>query len=121
MVCAVAIVGSKSMIISRRFRVTEGLKTRTWRAFIPNLSLDSKALLVLLLIVSCNNDLGPNYLGKIIDSELIDVFESMGVDACGENGEFHTLVVNAPFFKNRIHVEVEEKVVSSNYNFANSK
>ena len=71
------------------------------------------------MIVSCNNDLGPNFLGKIIDSELIDVFESMGVDACGENGEFHTLVVNAPLFKNRIHVEVEEKVVSSNYNFAN--
>ena len=71
------------------------------------------------MIVSCNQDLGPKFLGKTIDSELINIFESMGVDACGENGEFHTLVVNAPFFKNKIHVGIEEKVVSSNYNFAN--
>lgn len=71
------------------------------------------------IIVSCNQELGPDFLGRTIDAEIIAEFESLGVDACGENGEFHTLVVNAPFFKNSIEVEIEEKVTSSNYNFAN--
>ena len=71
------------------------------------------------IIVSCNQQLGPDFLGRTIDRSIISEFEDMSVDACGENGEFHTLVVNAPFFKRRIDVEIEEKVVSSNYNFAN--
>lgn len=71
------------------------------------------------MIVSCNEVLGPEFLGRIIDKAIITEFEALGVDACGENGEFHTLVVNAPFFKNRIEVDIEEKAKSSNYNFAN--
>lgn len=71
------------------------------------------------IIVSCNEELGPDFLGKTIDVSIIDEFENLGVDVCGENGEFHTLVVNAPFFKNRVEVEIEAKVISSNYNFAN--
>ncbi|NMH86646.1 Dph6-related ATP pyrophosphatase [Flavivirga algicola] len=70
------------------------------------------------IIVSCNNDLGSDFLGKTIDASIIETFESMGVDACGENGEYHTLVVNAPFFKKKIQVEVIKKSISSNYNFA---
>lgn len=73
------------------------------------------------IIVSCNMVLGPKFLGRTINKEIISEFEALGVDACGENGEFHTLVVNAPFFKHRIAIEIEEKVVSSNYNFANLK
>ena len=71
------------------------------------------------VIVSCNQQLGPEFLGRAIDTAIINEFETMGVDACGENGEFHTLVVDAPFFKDRVRVEIKEKVVSSNYNFAN--
>lgn len=71
------------------------------------------------IIVSCNQDLGPDFLGQTMTLELVEKLEGMGIDACGENGEFHTLVVNAPFFKNRIQVEIKDKAVSSNYNFAN--
>ena len=70
------------------------------------------------MIVSCNQDLGPDFLGRTIDKQIISEFEALDVDACGENGEFHTLVVNAPFFKKRISVEIQDKAVSSNYNFA---
>lgn len=70
------------------------------------------------IIVSCNQQLGSDFLGKRIDKEIINTFESLGVDACGENGEYHTLLVNAPFFKQRIQVEVNDKQVSGNYNFA---
>ena len=71
------------------------------------------------MIVSCNQDLGSGFLGRTIDKSIITEFETLGVDACGENGEFHTLVVDAPFFKNRISVEIKDKAISSNYNFAN--
>lgn len=70
------------------------------------------------MIVSCNQELGSQFLGRIIDTDIINEFEAMGVDTCGENGEYHTLVVNAPFFKNKIDVKVTEKLTSSNYNFA---
>ncbi|WP_091412619.1 diphthine--ammonia ligase [Aquimarina amphilecti] len=73
------------------------------------------------LIVSCNNILGPDFLGRKIDKKLIEDLEALGVDACGENGEYHTLVVNAPLFKEKLRVNVVGKETSSNYNFASLK
>ncbi|WP_136481866.1 Dph6-related ATP pyrophosphatase [Cognatitamlana onchidii] len=70
------------------------------------------------MVVSCNNELGPDFLGKTITEDLVQTLEDRGIDACGENGEFHTLVVNAPFFKHRINVSVDATEQSSNYNFA---
>ncbi len=70
------------------------------------------------IITSCNQTLGPDFLGRQINRELVEEFEALGVDACGENGEYHTLVINAPLFRNALNVEVIEKETSSNYNFA---
>ncbi|MHA7059754.1 Dph6-related ATP pyrophosphatase [Aquimarina sp. M1] len=70
------------------------------------------------IIVSCNQTLGSDFLGRIIDQELIKDLETLGVDVCGENGEYHTLVVNAPLFAHRLNVEVIGTEISSNYNFA---
>lgn len=70
------------------------------------------------MIVSCNKTLGPEFLGRIIDQELIKDLEALGVDACGENGEYHTLVINAPLFTERLHIKVVGNETSSNYNFA---
>lgn len=90
-----------------------------WQGDRKQLVLDMIEAGLEAMIVSCNEVLGPEFLGRIIDEAIITEFEALGVDACGENGEFHTLVVNAPFFKNRIEVDIEEKAKSSNYNFAN--
>ncbi|WP_299314560.1 diphthine--ammonia ligase [uncultured Aquimarina sp.] len=70
------------------------------------------------IIVSCNKTLGPDFLGRIIDQELIKDLEALDVDACGENGEYHTLVINAPLFAQRLNIQVIGKEISSNYNFA---
>lgn len=70
------------------------------------------------IIVSCNQTLGADFLGRKINVDLIKDLESIGVDVCGENGEYHTLVVNAPLFKNKIAVKVNDSEQSSNYNFA---
>ena len=38
-----------------------------------------------------------------------------GVDACGENGEFHTCVVAGPMFSRRIAVTAGERVERDGY------
>ena len=68
-------------------------------------------------IVSCNDKMGESYLGKQITVDLIKKLEKMGIDPCGENGEYHTLVVCAPIFKNRIDVEFGMRTHYKNYHF----
>jgi diphthamide synthase (EF-2-diphthine--ammonia ligase) len=41
-----------------------------------------------------------------------------GVDPCGENGEFHTLVYDAPVFRAPIRVEVAERFQRDGFVFA---
>lgn len=55
-------------------------------------------------IVSCNQVMGPSFLGKRLDMNVVAELQKLGVDACGENGEYHTLVVNMPLFRGRMHV-----------------
>jgi uncharacterized protein (TIGR00290 family) len=50
------------------------------------------------LIVSCEGRMGERFLGRTLTAELVRELETMGIDPCGENGEFHTLVVNCPLF-----------------------
>lgn len=69
------------------------------------------------MIVSCNSQMGGEFIGRILSAELIERLESMGIDACGENGEFHTLVLNAPLFKHRVEAEVTEVVEHEGYWF----
>ncbi|HEX2629988.1 MAG TPA: diphthine--ammonia ligase [Chitinophagaceae bacterium] len=69
------------------------------------------------MIVSCNEVMGEKFLGKTITHELVEELEQLGVDACGENGEFHTLVVDCPLFSHRIDVDVTDKVKHESYWF----
>jgi len=69
------------------------------------------------IIVSCNTDLGENYLGKEITKELIEEMEAKGVDACGENGEYHTLVIDCPLFSKPMELPKFTKTTHKNYCF----
>ena len=51
------------------------------------------------LIKCVHNDLLPReYLGRTLDRGLIKEMEALGIDVCGENGEYHTLAVDGPAF-----------------------
>jgi len=65
------------------------------------------------MIVSCNTQMGERYLGKILTQELAVELEEKGIDPCGENGEFHTLVVNCPLFSEAIELP---KYTTQTYN-----
>lgn len=71
------------------------------------------------MIVSCNNQMGERFLGRTINHELVDELEQMGIDACGENGEFHTVVVDCPLFASAVELPDFKKVLHENYWFLN--
>jgi uncharacterized protein (TIGR00290 family) len=55
--------------------------------------------------------------GREYDQEFLNSLPP-GVDPCGENGEFHTLVYDAPVFRTPIRVEVGERVERDGFGFA---
>jgi len=69
------------------------------------------------MIVSCNTLMGESFLGKYLSPELVNRLEETGVDVCGENGEFHTVVVNCPLFKQAVDLPVYTTVLHDNYWF----
>jgi len=73
------------------------------------------------MIVSCNITMGEKYLGKTLTKKLTDELELTGIDSCGENGEFHTLVVNCPLFNQRISLPAYETQTYNDYCFINWK
>lgn len=68
------------------------------------------------IVVSVNgNVLDKSFCGKILDRDFIKELPT-NIDPCGENGEFHTFVCEAPYFKQAISFELGE-TVDKNYNF----
>ena len=61
------------------------------------------------LIKSINHTLLPReVLGRILNAETIDLMKRCGIDVCGENGEYHTLVVDGPIFCNPLTYKTGE-------------
>lgn len=68
------------------------------------------------VIVSCHaGKMGRQYAGRVLDHDLIDELEGLGVCPCGENGEFHTLVVDGPVFSGSIEIEKAEVVLKQGF------
>ena len=62
-----------------------------------------------------------SWLGRRIDRKfLIDIKEyqrNRNLDICGENGEYHTFVVDGPCFHKRVSITPGDKVLSEGYWF----
>ncbi|RPE08293.1 diphthine--ammonia ligase [Chitinophaga lutea] len=69
------------------------------------------------MIVSCNTHLGEDFLGRVMDDVLIAELEEKGVDVCGENGEFHTVVLDCPLFATPVQLPPFTKVRHEDYWF----
>ena len=94
------------------------------QALLPLWQQDRRVLVAQMLeagietmIVSCNTTLGEVFLGKLLSAELIEKLEEKGVDVCGESGEFHTVVVNCPLFKQPLLLPSFTTVLHNNYWF----
>lgn len=48
--------------------------------------------------------LDETWLGRRLDRDLLPEFTRLGVDPCGERGEYHTVVTNTPLFNRPLHL-----------------
>lgn len=63
------------------------------------------------------NILSEDYLGRILDKNLITEFIEMGIDPAGEMGEYHTVVLDGPIFTQPLYLEEKERVLKNGYWF----
>lgn len=71
------------------------------------------------IVVSTQSDLlDASWVGRKLDQSFLDDIKKInGVDICGENGEYHSLVLNGPIFKKKLEIKKSEKVKIKNYWF----
>lgn len=68
------------------------------------------------VIVTVNEKkLDRKFLGRMIDREIINEFRKTGIDPCGENGEYHTLVVDGLVFSKPLLIETGACTEHSGY------
>ena len=69
-------------------------------------------------IVVVNTKLMPaQFIGRKFTIELMDELEALGIDSCGEGGEFHTVVVDGPIFNERMPIEFGNVIEKDDYVF----
>lgn len=104
----------------RRYR-EEQLQLVDMQAIFPLWKMDTLQLISILekegieAMIVCVNEkyLGKEFLGRKIDSSFLNDLPG-NVDPCGENGEFHTFVYNAPYFSAQIPI-IKKEVVYRKY------
>ena len=68
------------------------------------------------IIISAKADIiGKEFVGKEFDEKMIEELKKKGVCPCGENGEFHTLVIDGPLFKRPIKIKKGEVVLKKGF------
>ena len=74
------------------------------------------------VMISAKADIfGQDWLGRTIDHSFLVDFKQLAkgkdVDVCGEKGEYHTVVVDGPLFKQRLEITRGAKVLRDGYWF----
>ena len=69
-------------------------------------------------VVACDlKVLDPSFVGRQLDKQFLDDLPS-NVDPCGENGEFHTVVLDMPLYKTAIPAHWGERHTRNGFAFA---
>lgn len=72
------------------------------------------------IVVSVNGDvLDKSFCGRVLDADFVKDLPSH-IDPCGENGEFHTFVFDAPYFSEPIRFHISE-TVEKTYHYTRSE
>lgn len=73
---------------------------------------------IVTVITSCRAELGEELIGRRLTLELAEALAERGVCPCGENGEFHTFVLDCPLFARPIPAPRHRAVRHEHYRFA---
>lgn len=69
-------------------------------------------------IISVKADLlSVDYLGRILNKDLVIEFMEQDIDPAGEKGEYHTVVLDGPIFTKPLYLEERERVLKNGYWF----
>jgi len=70
------------------------------------------------IIVSAKADLfGKEWIGQKVDRDFFKYLKENSINICGENGEYHTLVVDGPMFKKKIRITEKKSITREGYWF----
>lgn len=68
------------------------------------------------VVVSCKADLfGEEFIGRYVDGGILEELKARRICPCGENGEFHTFVIDGPIFKKRIEIIKSQSILKHNF------
>ena len=95
-----------------------------WQCVFPLMGQDSRILadeilqrgIKTLLTTIDTSQLDGDFCGRWYNRELIESLPE-GVDPCGEDGEFHTLVVEAPCFDGKLDIALTEIEQQSRFHY----
>ncbi len=68
-----------------------------------------------IIISAQAGKIGKEFVGREFDKKMIEEFKKLGVCPCGENGEFHTLVIDGPLFKRPIKIKKAETLFNKGF------
>jgi uncharacterized protein (TIGR00290 family) len=66
-----------------------------------------------LIVTARAEFLDETWLGRPLRRDMLDALTRLGVDPCGERGEYHTVVTNSPLFSGPIALETGARVQHS--------
>lgn len=93
------------------------------RAFLPLWGSSRRALLdeafaapiEAIIVTTHAPDLDETFVGRTLTPAVVAEIEAAGADACGENGEYHTAVLDGPLFRRRVGLRVARTVSIDDY------
>jgi diphthine-ammonia ligase len=70
------------------------------------------------VVVSAQSKLiNEDWIGHLVNKNFIGYLKDRNIDICGENGEYHTLVIDGPIFKRPIQLIENKTIGRENYWF----
>jgi uncharacterized protein (TIGR00290 family) len=70
------------------------------------------------IIVSTKlNLINKEWIGHKVDREFLSYLKENNIDACGENGEYHTFVTYGPIFKKKVRIHKSKTTTRDNHWF----
>jgi uncharacterized protein (TIGR00290 family) len=83
----------------------------------PQLLLDEFVLLGGRAVITCVElaKLDESWLGRVIDERFASEIAKTGIDACGENGEYHSFAFAGPVFKRPVSWAAGERRLDSGF------
>jgi len=68
------------------------------------------------IVISCQADkFDKDFVGREVNKTLLRKLKARNICPCGENGEFHTLVIDGPIFKKGIEILESEPVLKEDF------